>query len=501
MKFLEIMYARFGKKMTQRTIVITIVVVILGSYFLATQADTPLVTVTENKKGVTIQKAGALSGAQNFTAIGSVTAVSEARLVTERSGRVTGVYAGIGDSVPAGKILAELENSSERASLLQAQGAYESALVSGVGADISLAEAKTGAQNEFRSTFTIADDTIRSLVDEFFSNPTERNIAFRLNGDGQAGRLNAERTALETVLKTWESSVSTNTGTIESLNDAERDLIRVGTFVSELSFILADQKPNKNLTETDIGTYKARFTVARTRIDSGLQSISRARNTLLQAEQSASNNTATSESDARIKQALGGLRAAQSAYEKTLVRTPITGVVNAFYLKANDNVSQGVPAAIVANNGALEITTAISDDDRSGIAIGDMVTLDQNSSGTITRIAPAIDPTTGKVEVRIGVAPKSIFKNGDTVTVQFTRKSTGVTKDKALLVPISAFKITATGPVAFTLDGESKLVPVPVTLGAIQGEMVVVKEGLDAETEIVTDARGLKAGEVVTVTK
>lgn len=503
MRFSEKMYARFGKKKTQRALVIAIVVIILGSYFFATRADAPQVTVEETKKIVTTQKAGALSGVQSFTAVGSVTAVSEARLVTERSGRVTAVYVGIGDTVPAGKILAELENSSERASLLQAQGAYESALVSGTGASISLSEAKTGAQNEFRSAFTVADDTIRNLADDFFSNPTEKIIGFRLDGNGRALQFNAERGALETVLKAWETKVTqgSNTGTTESLNEAERDLTRIGNFVTDLSLIIADQDADNGLTETETASYKTRLSGARTRIDASLQSISTARNTLLQAERSASNGSQASQADARIKQALGGLRSAQSAYEKTLVRTPISGVVNAFYLKANDNVGQGIPAAIIANNGALEIATAISDDDRSGIAIGDTVVLDQNASGTITRIAPAIDPTTGKVEVRIGVAPKSQFKNGDTVTVGFTRTSTETTQNDVLLVPISAFKITATGPVAFTIDADSKLVAIPVTLGAIQGEMVVVQEGLTRVTEIVTDARGLKAGEVVTVTK
>ena len=150
MRFLEKMYSRFGKKKVQSTLAAVVLIIVVGVYFFVTRTDTPVVTVEESKKTVTTQKAGALGGAQSFSAVGSVTAISEARLVTEGSGRVTAVYAGIGDNVPAGKILAELENSSERASLLQAQGAYESALVSGTGASISLTDAKTGVQNEYR---------------------------------------------------------------------------------------------------------------------------------------------------------------------------------------------------------------------------------------------------------------------------------------------------------------------------------------------------------------
>jgi multidrug efflux pump subunit AcrA (membrane-fusion protein) len=51
----------------------------------------------------------------------------------------------------------------------------------------------------------------------------------------------------------------------------------------------------------------------------------------------------------------------------------------------------------------------------------------------------------------------------------------------------------------FTVDATSTLVSVPVELGTLLGEEVVIKTGLSPDMQIVKDARGLKAGEVVTV--
>jgi len=59
--------------------------------------------------------------------IGTVRSENEAVLNTESSGRVIRVYKNVGKFVNAGTIIAEIENSSERASVLQAQGMVEQA--------------------------------------------------------------------------------------------------------------------------------------------------------------------------------------------------------------------------------------------------------------------------------------------------------------------------------------------------------------------------------------
>jgi Cu(I)/Ag(I) efflux system membrane fusion protein len=196
--------------------------------------------------------------------------------------------------------------------------------------------------------------------------------------------------------------------------------------------------------------------------------------------------------------ALGSLHAAQSEYQKTIVRTPIQGVVNAFYLKSGDYVSQGQPAGIVANNNGLQIKTFVTEIDSANLNVGDVVTIEAGASGVITAKAAALDPTNGKVAVVVGVNPDSGLTNGATVKLTFSQIST-VAVTERILVPISALKITSVGSFVFTVDSDNKLVPVGVTQGKLFGENIEIVSGVTKETRIVTDARGLKAGQLVIV--
>ncbi|MBX9907001.1 HlyD family efflux transporter periplasmic adaptor subunit, partial [Patescibacteria group bacterium] len=357
-----------------------------------------------------------------------------------------------------------------------------------------------------RTSYTIADDAIRNLTDELFSNPNSSNPGpgLRLNSQGSAGNLNDERIEIGNILEKWQASLNTTSpkNHVALLDAAEKDLTQISTFVSEISRLMSEQDPDAVFTEEVIASYKSRFLGARSRVDSAIQSISSTRNALLSATQSTQGTgVASSETDARIKQALGSLRAAQAAYEKTLVRSPISGVVNAFYLRANEYVGMSTPAAVIANNGALEITTSVSEEERALVTVGnpvDISTGDTTIRGSVTRIAPALDPLSGKIEVKVSVNEENVsLENGGTVSLSLLSGTTTPSAD--LKIPLRALKITAEGPVAFTVSENNTLVSQPVTLGAILGDLVIIKSGIEKNTRIVTDARGLKEGDAVTI--
>ena len=113
--------------------------------------------------------------------IGEVTSENEVTIKTEVSGKVIGVYAEVGDFVQAGRIIAEVENSSQHAAVLSAQGAVESAEAALVKvqqgsrtqqlsilelklgqADDLLEETKQATINTLRSEFATVDDAIRN---------------------------------------------------------------------------------------------------------------------------------------------------------------------------------------------------------------------------------------------------------------------------------------------------------------------------------------------------
>lgn len=507
----EVVTFRFRKKRVLAFYLGLIALIVYALFFRGNDSAIPEPIVTDSEVKVALVR-NLLSG-NSFTAVGTVSAVSEAKLQTEASGRVTAVTVALGDTVRAGTILARLESASESATLLQAQGAYEAALAGTARGNIGLNEAENGkraAQNAaistYKNAYTTVSGIVYSTIDQFFSNPNDQIPGVRLN-DTNTSFLNTERVKLRSVLPAWQNkslTLNNNDDLAQALSEAETTTKQVLAIVDEFIVALNNGNPNTQYTKEDYRTLGVTFNGVRTQLVGILSNIDNTRTNLraadenLKSAQISSSGSTISSADAQVKIALGSLRAAQANFEKTLVRTPITGVVNALYLKVGDYASLGIPAAIIANKSSgLEIATAVSQEDSVKLAIGDTVTINDTATGTISAIAGAIDPTTGKVALKVSVNENTSLQNGSTVSVQFT---TDTSKEiTEIIIPLSSVKMTGSGPVVFTVT-DSKLVANPVTLGAISGENVVITAGITPDTTIVVDARGLKAGEIVTVT-
>ena len=490
-----------------------LVAAIVGYKIIGGGAEAPAEATTSLPQ-VKILSVSELGAQANFDTIGKVEAISEANLQTESGGRITNVSVKIGDTVGAGAVLATIENSAQRAQLVQAQGSYEAALAasaqSGVGvgeASTALMSAKNNAVNTYRSAYSTVNSTIFSNIDSFFGNPNATVPGLKIDGAGQTQFLNNERVAFQSILPQWQqrsSAINTNSNLDIELGYAkaqtERTIAMVDTFIS----IFNQKGTVGGYTEVELQTLSSNFTAlkssliaTRSSLDGALSSIAAAKDAVTRSQLSASGG-AVSASDAQVKIALGSLQAAQSNYQKTIIRTPIQGVVNAFYLNAGDFVAPGQPAGIIANNNGLQIKTFINELDSAGLNVGDVVTIEGGASGVITAKAEALDPTNGKVAVVVGVNPDSGLTNGATVKVTFAQLSVKSQADK-ILVPLSALKITSAGTFVFTVGDKDVLVALKVEQGQLFGENVEIVSGLTRETRIVTDARGLKEGQTVTV--
>jgi multidrug efflux pump subunit AcrA (membrane-fusion protein) len=505
------LYSWYGKKVVLSVLMTIVGLSIIGIYLYASKTVIPEETVTA-KAEVKTQKVRDIGATNSFSSVGTVQAVSEARLQTEAGGRVTSVNTEIGKSVRAGAVLATIENASESAAVLQAQGAYEAALAgarsSGVGisgAQTALTSAQVSGMNTYQDAYIAIDGLLHTSLDEFFSMSGNTATGFRLDGGGQAQQLNSERTALETIFDGWlkDKSLVSNATIGTTLERAYADTLRLSQFIEKIT-VIAQKEDISTVFKQDAKDAKvARLFAMRVSVNATLKQIEGAKNAISNAQkgleqaQIAGSSNTPSVAGAQIKIALGSLRAAQANYEKTLVRTPIFGVVNALYLKTGEYVSPSTQAAIVANNNGLEILTSVGEDDREKILIGAGVTIDGTTNGVVTAIAGAVDPTTGKVAVKVSVDEDNQLKNGSTVTVAFTQEEKSEFTE--ITIPLSALKMTGAGPVAFLVTQENILKSLTLELGAISGDSVVVKTGLTPDTVIVVDARGLKEGQEVVV--
>lgn len=447
---------------------------------------------------VTVGVVRDIASGSSIDLIGSVKAVDEVRLETEASGRITTVNVTLGQQLGAGQTIAQIENASQYASLLQAEGAYDAAVASARGADVSLTSAQNDAVNAYRTSFSTVTDILLNTVDALYSNPKSTTPGIKIETGGNAGMLNRERYALNTILEEWQrTTVTLNTSSDldSALAEARENVRRVQAIVD--TFIPSLARANAGtFTEAQLATYRANFAAADASLTSLLTTIDNAQDTLSRAELSGSGGQ-VSAADAQVKQALGSLRAAQANYAKTVIRTPIAGTVNSLSVKEGDYVNTFAPVAIIANNDALEITTYVGESDRERITVGQTVMIEQQYTGIITQIAPAVDPVTKKVEVKIQ-SESSNISNGDTVTINVSADA--VIDDEQtgpIIVPITAVKFSAENGQVLSVNNEGILVSHDVVLGDIIGSFIEVREGITRDEMIVIDARGLNAGQHV----
>ena len=480
-------------------------------------------TKVTNRK-VTIASIASLSNSdKGFPLVGTVTSLSEATIRSESGGKLTYVSKKLGDMVYAGGVMAELENSSEKAALLQAEGVYDQAkaarniasLNSGQ-AGSSLVDTKNQVLNTVINTYTTIEDAVRGKTDSAYTDPKFEQVKLLLSvpDANLTTSLEVKRKAIEKILVARELKNKTLTQSSDlsfELNSALTDAQIIKLYLDDLYTGYSKALPDSNFSQTAIDTGKTNTQTARQAVATTISAIVTMRTTLsasVTANQVAGADSQTQSSgslataDAQVKQALGAYNGALARLEKTIIRSPITGTLNSLSISTGDFITAFSQVAVVSNNGALEVISFVTDDDAKRITVGSPVTIDGTITGVITRIASAIDPTTKKIEVRVGIKDvKSTLTNGQSVRILISQdkatQSTVTKKSGPIVIPIAALKLTPRGGNVFTLSASNTLIALPVREGAIMGEEIQILEGLNGDEVIVTDARGLKEGQVV----
>lgn len=506
---------RVGRWSTQTKIVTALAIALTGVAlygFLAPEAE-PEVVPERTMQAVTLISPAEYQGEESLSLIGTARAFNEAAITADRGGRITSVRVGLGDRVGAGQVIATLENSSEQAAVLQAEGAYEAALAGAEQSGVSVDEAQNAVQNArnsavttYKNAYTTVNGVIRNNIDTFFSQPDSSIPGLRVDGRGRTEYLNSERVAYQTLLPEWENranALSRSSDLDTALTYAENNVRRTISLVDAFLYVFSNQSGQSRYSDAELNNFRTQFTNLRSQlislqanIDASVTGIENAQDAVRRAELGASGGT-TSAADAQIKQALGSLRSAQANLAKTILRTPISGTVNTVPVSTGDFVGAGTLVAEVANNNALEIVTYISDNERSLVSVGDQVTIDGEFTGTVTEIAPAVDATTRKTEVRIGTENIDI-QNGDTVRITKQFEAENEAANDEIIVPLSAVKFNADNGIVFLVE-DSRLVARDVELGTVRGSSVEVVAGLERTELIVEDARGLQAGAEVAI--
>ena len=374
------------------------------------------------ERTVTLATISSLSGGgASGTVLGTVRSITEAELLAQTGGTVRRVNTSVGASVGAGSVLAELENASERAAVLQAEGSYDAAVAA---QSVSTTNVSTEIRNTYRTNFTEIDTALESQVDLFFGQPTATGPDLEIVSSGTDARyLSMTRADITSLMREWRANLATaDSKTPEVLlRDMERYMNTITPFVVRLATVA-------NARDSGASTAQlAALATARTTIEADAAAVAALRDDY---EAESIRGNAPSASDASVKQALGSLRLAQAALEKTVIRAPIAGTVNFLPIRVGDYVTSFMHVATVAQNGALEIVAFISEDERAALSVGDKVIVEEAEAGIITSIAPALDPVTKQIEIHVAMergGDESPLVNGQSVRISIPTTATAPT--------------------------------------------------------------------------
>ncbi len=464
---------------------------------------------------------------------GTVASLSQATILAQTSGELVTLSSQLGDHVTAGDVIGQFDNNSQRAAVEQAQGAYDAALAAlelasntmAVNSGISSGSAQQGLQNAqttlktaLASGYAALDDAVYTRADQLFDNPSTSNPTITLSVPDSmlVNALQQERAKLDAPLQDAQALASAASS--ENL-DAEASAMithaqTVATFVSNLVKAVNETPVSQSASATTIAGYQTSLATARTEVLGAILSITAAKSAYDSAAAGATTaqNTAGSgtksslaAAEANVMAALGALNAAKANLEKTIVRSPISGTIVNLPVSQGDYVPAFAPVATVSNPGALYVDTTVTPEDAKTLAVGNDALINGSVPGKITFIASAIGPNGSGIEVKVGITGNaSALTDGEVIALSLDRAAGAVAANPGMrqaypVVPINAIKVEPNGAEVFTVSASSTLVAHPVTLGAILGSSIAVTEGLSANEQIVTDARGLAAGQRVRV--
>ena len=489
---------------------------------------------------VDVATVAALSSASDpLILLGEVRAVSQAELRVQRPGDVTRVNVTSGQYVYAGTVLGEIDNASERAAVLSAQGSLAAAEASlakveagarsedrasasaqTTSATISLFSAQESARSAYSQAFSLAQDAVLAQADDFFTNAYTVNPSFRVRTADFDERqtLESRRVEIGNLLQTWQerTQVAIPDRNLDgALAEALADLSTIKSFLNDISVFVSEQEVDNDFTPEAKAAQEAVMLGARSSVDSARSAVAGARTALANA---VSAQTAASQSESKIvvgarsedvlaaqaavTQARGAYAGALAQLENTLVRTPISGTVTTLNITRGQYLSSQEIAAVVANPGALEIEAFVSAVSLNRMSVGTSVLIDGRYSGTVTSLSPGLDPITKKARVTVSVPEEAELTNGSyvEVAVQADEQDTDIELAASdYSIPVSAIKVLPRGLAVFSVAPDGRLVAHMIPEGPIVGASMLVREGVVPELRIVTDVRGLAEGDIVTV--
>jgi HlyD family secretion protein len=404
---------------------------------------------------------------RNVLATGTVTSGIDLNLSFKASGIVRRLPAKVGNTVKEGDILAELDNKSERASLLQAQGALAQAranlqkVLDGASsedvavqeaavrsAEVSLANAEKSLVETTRQQQQLVDNAYKSLLNSTLAAiPSSGNLTSTI--PVISGVYTGKEKGVYIVRQ--ESSQFSVTGLESqgntSINSSVSTPTPLGTkglyiqFPANLSQVPNSWRieiPNTQAVDyvTNLNVYNSSLETQRVAISNAENTIESAKSALLQAQASLAAKKAEARpadvavARAQVTSSQGQVEAAEAMLENTIIRAPAGGTITKVDVKLGELAASGKEIISVQDIANLYVEANISEANIASLKIGQGVEYTFDALGSVRKFTGKVTTIEPASTVVSGVVNYTVTSSVD----NFTEVRPGMTANMSVMV-------------------------------------------------------------------
>lgn len=431
---------------------------------------------------------------------GKTKPAQEVELGFVSSGKIARSYASVGKLVENGEVLMQLEAADLYADLAKAKAdvAAESA---------TFANDTENAEEALQKAIIVVDNTIRNTIDQFYEGARTSNAKFRpvvfIDGEKTALQLDYSiredlgdaRSEISSVLRSLDSLKSK----LNNVNDAKTYIDEIKGYITQVQDFVDDIASGMNRIEvneedavTQLNTFKTQVADARFDLQELQSEILSAENEINTTLSQSNSGAALTERDARVLKARAEVQSIEAEIAKTIIRSPIQGIVTKVEADPGEIVSSGTTIIGVISDDNFEIESNISEVNISKVHIDNIVriTFDGINGrefwGKVVYIEPAEtivdDVVTFKVKVALDEVTPDI-KSGLTANLTISTN----TKENVIAIPAYAVMYKAGKAFVQKRINEKESVETEIQTGII---------GSNGYIEILS---GLKEGDVIAI--
>ncbi len=499
-----------------------ILAIIAGGFIYFNRSKTPDYEFAVVSKGTIVQE---------VSVTGKVEPAESVDLAFEKSGRVSYIYVGVGDKISAGRSLARLDNSELIAQLNEAKANVEiqkaelDELKRGTRTEeITVKESElkkaqkdldnyyAGAIDVLNDAYAKADDAVRTKTDELFTNDDSDNPQLTFSVTESQIEINVKNfRALSTFkLNKWHDELrNININSQEEIEQALKNAKDyLNTFREFLLVALNATDKSAGVAASTISAYKTNIGTGRTNVNTAFTNVSSQEQNIfvqkitvekIQNELNLKLAGAVSEQivaqEAQVKSVEAKAQNIQAQLEKTVIYSPINGVIAKQDAKIGEIVSANTPIISIISEADFEIKANVPEADIAKIKLSDKakITLDAYGDDVVFEAkAVEIDPAETLIE---GVATYKVvlhFINGDnriksgmTANIEITTAK----KENIIVVPQRAVTIKDNRKTVKILQNDKEN-------NWIETEVETGLRGSDGNVEII---KGINEGDKVIV--